>query len=233
MTLFLLNICKSTSAQVKICGKIYDQNGILPVESASIISTSGQGTLSDSTGSYTLIVNSTDSIWFSYLGKATKKFPVADIKNINDFNVSLFIDIHVLQEVRIRTPDYKQDSIQNRIDYATVFNYKKPTLKSVVPVIGFPNVVIDLDELIRVFQYRKKRLMLSFQKRLVEEEQQKFISHIFTKSLVSKLIGLKGESLDSFMVKQRPSYEFILSASDYTLRKYIKDAYNKISKSLK
>ncbi|MCB0741129.1 MAG: hypothetical protein KDB92_08805, partial [Chitinophagaceae bacterium] len=119
------------------------------------------------------------------------------------------------------------------IDYATVFKYKKPTLKSVVPVIGFPSIVIDLDELIRVFKYRKKRVMLSFQKRLFEEEQQKFISHIFTKSLVSRLTGLEGELLDSFMVKQRPSYAFILSASDYTLRKYIMDTYNKLSKSLK
>jgi hypothetical protein len=59
----------------------------------------------------------------------------------------------------------------------------------------------------------------------LDEEQQKFVSHRFTKPLVSEITGLNDEMLDSFMLKYRPSYSFVIGASDYVLRKYIKDMY--------
>ena len=67
--------------------------------------------------------------------------------------------------------------------------------------------------------------MLGFQSRLLDEEQQKFVMHRFTKPLVSEITGLKDENLDSFMLKYRPSYSFVVGASDYDLRKYAKDMY--------
>ena len=196
-----------------------------PLQAVSVICSSGKGTITDSAGHYTLIVTEKDSIWFSYLGKETNKFVIGEIPDLNDFNISLRININVLKEVKIKPADYMFDSIQNRMEYAKVFNYKKPSFGSVVEAISITDIVIDLDELIRVFQYRKKNMMLGFQSRLLEEEQQKFILHRFTKPLVSEITGLKDETLDSFMLKYRPSYSFVVGASDYALRKYIKDMY--------
>jgi hypothetical protein len=64
--------------------------------------------------------------------------------------------------------------------------------------------------------------MLAFQKRLVEEEHDKFIEHRFNRSIVKKITHLDGDELDSFMVKYKPSYEFTEVTTDYEFYDYIK-----------
>lgn len=48
----------------------------------------------------------------------------------------------------------------------------------------------------------------------------------FTPDLVQSLVGLQGQRLHNFMVRFRPSYEFIMQASHYELTEYIKSKYN-------
>ena len=215
----------SAQEQLKLKGTVYDESGVFPLQAVSVICLSGKGTITDSAGHYTLIVNEKDSVWFSYLGKETNRFAISEVPDLNDFNISLRVNIPVLKDVKIRPADYKLDSIQNRTDYAKVFNYTKPIFGSVVEAISITGIVIDINELIRVFQYREKKMMLGFQNRLLDEEQEKFVLHRFTKPLVSETTGLKDEMLDSFMFKYRPSYSFVIGASDYVLRTYIKDMY--------
>jgi len=222
---FLFLLQQQASAQVRIKGTVYEETGFIPLRSVSVISSTGKGTLSDSAGHYSLLMYENDSLWFSYLGKETQRFILADITDPNNFTIALKINVPVLMEVKVKTPDHRLDSIQNRTDYAKVFNYKKPTFGSVVEAISITGIVIDIDELIRVFQYRKKKMMLGFQNRLIEEEHQKFISYRFTKSLVREITGLKEDILDSFMIRYRPTYSFVAIASDYSLRKYTKDMY--------
>jgi hypothetical protein len=134
----------------------------------------------------------------------------------------------VLQEVRIRSHSYKQDSIQNRLDYARIFNYRKVTVGSMTS-IGPMGGAIDLDELIRLFQFRKNKSTLRFQQRLLEQEREKFVDHRFSKALVRRLTGLDGEALDAFMQRYRPNYEFAAIASEYDFQLYIKKAFEAYS----
>lgn len=48
----------------------------------------------------------------------------------------------------------------------------------------------------------------------------------FTPDLVQSLVGLQGQRLHNFMVRFRPSYEFVMQASHYELTEYIKSKYN-------
>ncbi len=221
------------NGQLKITGTIYESNGIFPLEAASVLSTSGKGTTTDKKGYYEISVSEQDSIWFSYLGKSTIKFPVIEIINYSQFDISLRVDIPVLKEVRIKPRDYKLDSIQNRIDYAKVFNYRKPSFGSIVTSIGITGFTVDIDELIRAFQKRKIRSMMSFKQRLLEEERNKFIDQRFTKLLVRKLTELDGADLDHFMLHHRPEYKFVLSASEYDLQEYILGEFHKYMDSKK
>ena len=216
-----------TNGQLKITGTVYDSSGVFPLEATSVLSTSGKGTATDKKGHYEINVSEQDSIWFSYLGKPTIKFPVIEIISYPQFDISLRVGIPVLKEVRVRPKDYRLDSIQNRIDYAKVFNYQKPSFKSIVTSIGITGFTVDIDELIRAFQKRKTRNMMSFKQRLMDEEKNKFIDHRVTKLLVKKLTGLDGADLDNFMLQHRPEYEFVLSASDYDLQEYIVREYEK------
>lgn len=229
--LFLLIRSAPVFAQYKIRGTVYDSTRTYPVELVSVLSTSGKGTITNSKGEYEIEVGEKDSIWFSYLNKPTIKFPVLKIITPFNFDIALQVNVPVLREIKIRQRNYKQDSIQNREDYAKAFNFRKPGLSVVTPQYG-QAAGFDLNEIINVFRFRKNRSMQSFQKRLLAQEQEKFIDHRFNKGLVRRLTSLTDSALDSFMITYRPPYYFTVITGDYDFQKYIKDAAERFKKGL-
>lgn len=219
----LLIAAQTASAQYTVRGNVYDSSRIYPIEAVSVMSTNGRGTITDTLGHYQLEVGEKDSIWFSYLGKPTPRYPVSKIADLNHFDLALRLKMDVMQEVKIKARNYRQDSIQNRKDYAKIFDFQKPNVASMTS-IGPNGAGIDLDELIRVFQFRKNRETMRFKERLIEQEHDKFVDHRFNRGLVRKLTGLDGDSLEVFMVRYRPSYDFTLLTSDYDFQLFIKKA---------
>jgi hypothetical protein len=217
----------NAKAQTELSGIVYDSSGKTPLEAVSVLGSSGQGTVTDVNGRYHIKLNEKDSVWFSYLGRSTQKYPAWVVLSLSEFDVTLQVNVPVLKEVKVLTHDYKEDSVQNRMDYAKVFNYKKPSLGSIITSFSPLGITVDIDELIRAFQKKKMRTQLQFQRRLIEEEHNKFIDHRFTKTLVKKLTGLDGESLHEFIVRYRPGYLFTVSSSDYDFRAYILDCLRK------
>ena len=195
------------------------------------MTTSGGGTVTDIFGNYEIEVKETDSIWFSYLNKPTIKYAVAKIFDASHFDIALHVNIPILKEVIVRPKDYKRDSIQNRIDYAKAFDWEKPKLSPSVNSDG--SVGFDIEEIIRMFQFRRNKSAAKFRDRLLEEEREKFIDHRFNKSLVLRLTGLVGADRDSFMLVCKPSYEMCLYTSDYDFQFYIRKCYEayKLQKS--
>ncbi len=231
---FIAGILFSASADAqlyKIRGTVYDSSRSYPLEAVSVLSTSGRGTSTSSDGVYEIQVSEKDSIWFSYLGKPTMKFPVAGISNTLQFDISIHISIPTLKEVKIRPRNYRQDSLQNRQDYARIFNYEKPKLKVVTPQYG-AGVGFDLDEIINMFRFKRNRSFAGFQKRLIEQEQEKFVDHRYSKILVRRLTLLTGTELDSFMRRYRPSHTFTKFASDYDFQSWIKQAFFRFQNGL-
>jgi hypothetical protein len=194
------------------------------IESVTVMSTNGHITMTDTMGRYQIDVGEKDSIWFSFLGKSTPKYAVLKMADASQFDIAMRLKTNVMEEVRIRSRSYKMDSIQNRIDYAKIFNYKKVSVASMTS-IGPNGAGIDLDELIRLFQFKKNKATLKFQERLLEQERDKFVDHRFSKALVRRLTNLDGAELDSFMLRYRPPYEFVLHTSEYDFQMYIKRAF--------
>jgi hypothetical protein len=224
---FLLFSFNTAAQSFTLKGTVYDSTKTYPMPSVSVLSTSGKGTLTDIMGRYEIEVNESDSVWFSYLNKPTLKYPVNKIFNAGQFDIALHVNIPVLKEVVIRPRNYKLDSLQNRLDYANVFNWEKPRLKATVGTGLNPSVGFDLDEIIRMFQFRKNKSMTAFRERLLQEEREKFIDHRFNKALVLRLTGLSGEERDLFMQRFRPSYEFCLLTGEYDFQAWIKAAFEK------
>jgi len=210
---------------------VYDSTRNYPVELVTVLTTSGKGTVTNANGEYEIEVSEKDSIWFSYLNKPTIKFPVLKIANPLKFDISLQVNVPVLKEVKIRQRNYKQDSIQNREDYAKIFNYQKPGLKTVTPQYG-AGAGFDLNEIINAFRFKRNKSLLSFQRRLLQQEQDKYIDHRFNKTLVRRLTSFSDTALDSFMLMYRPTYEFTLLAGEYDFQKWIKDAAERFKKGL-
>ncbi len=153
------------------------------------------------------------------------KYPVDTISNVSSFEVGLHIDVKWLPEVKVLSHNYKLDSIQNRRAYAKIFEYKKPGLalssKSGTYIPGGVTVGLDLDALINMFRFRRNRQLQSFQTRLLKEEQDKYIDHRYSVSLVKQLTLLEDPELESFMTDYRPDYDILQQMNDLELGYYI------------
>ena len=159
------------------------------------------------------------------MNKPTPKYPVNTIVNTQNFEVSLHVNVTELKQVTVKPPNYREDSIQNRDEYARAFNFKKPGVGVVMDPGGA--VGLDLDQFINMFQFRRNRRMANFRDQLIREEQDKFIEHRFSRALVIKITQLHGADLDTFMVHYKPDLLFTTYATDYEFRLYIKDSYEK------
>jgi len=211
-------------AQVDIRGTVYDQTQRFALPSVSVVSSSGGGTTTDSAGRYRIRVSLGDSIQFSYLGRTTSRFPVREMPVGVPFDMALAVAVDSLPTVLVRSPDYRQDSLENRREYRKVFDYEPAYVKNFksgsTRRAGF-GVGLDLDLLL---DPKANRRMLALQKRLEEEEQDKYINHRWNRALVRRITGLEPPKLDSFMRQYRPSYEFIKSCeTDYEFDKYIQE----------
>jgi hypothetical protein len=233
VSLAFAHLSVTVYGQHRVNGRVFDSIGLHPIESVSVLCSSGAGTVTDSNGWYHLLISDSDSIWFSYLGKETVKYPAKYIVPLQEFDIALSINIPTLKEVQVRTRDYKYDSIENRQTYASVFNYRKPTFHSVVTSISPLGVTINIDELIRAFGKRKIRSQLNFQQRLLNEERNKFTDHRFSRQLVHRLTGSSAPTIDSFMIKYRPGYSFTLTSSDYDFFNYIRESYAEYLRQMK
>jgi hypothetical protein len=223
LAIFCTQICLAQPKKmgyVSIKGTVFDISAKQPIESVLVASTSGSKTITDSLGHYTIIVKNTDSIWFSMLGKPTVKFPVDTIANPDDFVIMIHLKVQDLPTVVVRTKNYRLDSLQNRIDYAKYFNYQKPSLGIVSNNNYLPGSIgsgFDLDEIINIFRTKRNRSLAALQKRLVLQEQEKYVDYRFNKNFVRKLTKLSPAELDSFMLKYKPDFEFVKMVNDLEL----------------
>jgi hypothetical protein len=202
--------------QVEVHGTVYDRSRYFAMPGVSVMSTSGQGTMTDSAGQYRLRVSRRDSIFFSYLGKATVKFPVISIDPNSPIDISLAVAVDSLPLVVVRPKAYRYDSLANRDEYRKIFDYEPDYIGQ-----GQGGAGINLDML---FGARRNRQMLALKARLIEEEQDKYVDYRFNRTIVRRITGLDRPALDLFMRMYRPTYEFIRSCeNDYEFYKYIKD----------
>jgi hypothetical protein len=219
-TLVMANALK---AQFILSGTVYDSSKINFVEGVRVVSTGGMFSVTDSMGNYHLKVLDKDSVAFNFRNKPTQKFPVKSIPDPSHFDISLRVTVRgkysTLKEVVVHSKSYRQDSLENRQTYADVFDYRKPGVRPSITPDGA--VGADLDELINMFRFKRNRRLHAFQKRLEMQEQDSYVNYRFNKTLVGRMTQLKGEQLDTFMVRYRPSYEFITNAGEIQFNQYI------------
>jgi hypothetical protein len=216
----------SAFGQVEVHGTVYDRSRYFALPGVSVLSTSGVGAMTDSTGQYHLRASRKDSLSFSYLGRATAKFPIRSIDINSPMDISLAVAVDSLPLVVVRPKAYRYDSMENRDEYRKIFDYEPDYVGQ-----GQGGAGINLDML---FGARRNRQMLALKARLIEEEQEKYVDHRFNRTLVRRITGLDRPALDLFMRMYRPTYEFMQTfENEYAFYKYIKDCGAYFNKTYK
>lgn len=214
---------EKVAGQITISGTVYDSTKLYEVPGVIVSSTSGLQTTTDSLGAYHINVSVNDSLSFFYRGKSTIKFAVKTIENYTAFDISLRIRVNakykLLKGVTVFSNSYRHDSAENRMEYAKVFNFEKPGIHSTYEPGGAAG--LDLDELINMFNFRKKRQDLAFQKRLIEDEQDRYVDYRFSSNVIHRITGLSGDALALYKKLYRPSYIFVVTSTLAQFYQYI------------
>jgi len=223
--LFLLQalMVANAAGQITISGTVYDSTKAYVIPGVNVYSTSGAETVTDSLGAYHINVSETDSLSFFFRGKSTLKFPVKKMNNYTAFDISLRVRVNekykLLRGVTVYSNTYQRDSLENRLTYSKIFDRERPTLRSNYEPGGPAG--LDLDELIGIFQFKKNKQNLAFQKRLVQDEQDRYIDYRFNSKTISRITGLKGDTLLKYKKLYRPDYFFVTTSSLAEFYEYI------------
>lgn len=90
--------------------------------------------------------------------------------------------------------------------------------------VGQNGAGLSIDAVYNYFSREGKnarRLTKYFQR----EYEDNYIDIIFTKEFIREVTGLEGEPLENFMIRYRPTYQFVLTADRYQLVKYVRTKY--------
>jgi hypothetical protein len=213
----------AAAGQVLVEGTVYDRSQRIGLPGVSVLATSGAGTATDSLGHYHIRLSTRDSLYFSYLGRFTARFPVRELNAGQPFDMSLDVGTDSLPEVFVRSKNYLLDSLETRREYKKIFDYDGPDYLTGVKSSGRGGmgIGVDFDMLLNPAKVRR---MEAFHDRLLWQERENYIDHRWSRSLVSKVTGLETPVLDSFMRVYRPSFEFLQSfETEYEFYKYISD----------
>lgn len=212
-------------SQVIVSGKIYDarEHIILPGVSVQRLH-SRDGLQSDEHGKYYIHTNAGDTLRFSFLGYAPRNLVIPAGTEIYSEDIYLLPKELNLPGVNVMAlRDYHKDSVENRISNAELFDYHQRSAGS-----KFAQEVLEPLG-IRQTYHRAHHLNTKsrFQDKLINQEQQNYVNQHYTKELVSSLTGLKGTELTDFMQRYRPSYDFLINASEYEFLEQISRQYSR------
>jgi hypothetical protein len=227
--IIFFTVCfKISFAQNTISGTVFDSTKINYVPGVKVVNNAGQFAYTDSMGRYRITIAEKDSLTFIFNGKSTIKFATFNVNDPRNFDITLHVPYKgkykALKEVIVFTKSFKEDSIENRQTYAKIFDYEKPGLRSSVNA-STGMVGADVNELINLFRFKRNKRLRKFQLRLEEQEQEKYINYRFSKIAVKRITNLQGEQLALFMLRYRPTYEFVSLADEVTFNQHVLNCY--------
>jgi hypothetical protein len=215
----------------KIKGTVSDKSTKQPV-SGALVSLGSSKTYTNTLGEFAIAATDlNDSLKISHF--AYKIYSTLPSRAIIYLHIELEPKIITLKEVTVRSrreDAFKKDSIENRMAYAKQFNYKGPTLEDALTgnADKQPGDLISLNPLTLIAALTKKSSPeYKFSKILLRDEQDEYVSRKFNGGIVTRITGLKGDTLSAFLTSYRPTYKFAKKASDYDMEIYIKDSYKR------
>jgi len=240
--LLLLFMSTSVFAQ-QLSGVVLDKLSHKPVEYATI-HTGQYVTSTGIDGKFSLYnIRFDDTLRVTCVGYVPYTYTVYNIHTDTIYVEPILIQ---LQDVHVRSRNYKADSLSTRQEFAKSFNYQKPAVKDFLktnlptyipdhgPAINSDNDFGGLNLLAVASLFsRNKTSAAKLQKQLQEDEQANYVDYRFSKSKVEVITHMQGDSLQDFIDNYRPTITRLKQMTDYELLIYIKESYAEFIKTYK
>jgi hypothetical protein len=216
----------------KVTGIVTDKATKRPV-SGAMVSIGNLRTMTDLTGRFEIAAaGAGDSLKIVHFNYQT--YTVAIDKTTPVLLIELKPKVNQLNEVTVHgTRSFKQDSLENRGDFAKELNYTGPKLKDIFTAdnTGRPGVLVSVNLLMLAEVLTKKSTpQYKFKQKLIGDEHEQYVDGKFNRGNVSRITELKGDTLAQFLTQYRPDYQFALKATGYDMEVYIKECFEKFKK---
>lgn len=212
-------------AQQTVSGRIFSGLTDSVVRHATVVNKrTGQLKISGTDGRYTIAAMEGDSLIFSAVGYISDTTIVEFHMLLTDLDITLPQRIISLAEVKVKS-DYSADSLASREYYKHILAKQAGITGRNRPEKGFGIVFSPVSHFSR--ESKQKR---NLKKRLLRQEQDDFIDRSFPAEWVARLTGLRGDSLNLFMYRYRPSYEFCRKTDRTEMLVYINDKFREFRK---
>lgn len=219
-------------AQQKIKGVVADANRDRGLYQVQVVNkNTGELTTTNAGGAFEIQASRGDMLGFVKKGFLSVNVLVDSLPD-DPMEVYLYRDhpssadtvdwIGSIPGVTVYGRSYERDSLLLREEYGKYFPQPPAKLKIA------PDGSLDLTEvLVSALPTPRDK---EFQQRLIEYEQNQYIDKVFTPERVRSVIDIPEEELPVFMRTFRPSYRFLVRASEYDFVKYVKDSYKLFSR---
>ncbi|MBS1667018.1 MAG: hypothetical protein JST58_06560 [Bacteroidetes bacterium] len=217
-------------SQQWVSGKIYDTTGEIITAAITVQNVSqNKYTISNLEGSYKIPAKEGDLLLFSSSSYLRDSAFVTHFMLNAGYDVSLRERVTTLKAVTVKgLSSFQLDSInrhegydpfkKNRLITFDKGNYEKP--RDGVGIVFSPHFFLST----------KEKQQKELNKRLADEDKDAYVDYKFSKEFVNKLTHLKNDSLNIFLKRYRPSYQFCRSASWQDMLIYVNDSYKKFMK---
>jgi hypothetical protein len=223
---FLLLISITGSAQQLLTGKVYEKTTDSVLAGVSVFNTKTRETVRTARdGSYSIAAAEDHRIIFSMAGFAPDTVVVAFHMLLVPQDITLSIQAILLKGVTV-IGSYSADSLARR-------NYYRNIYDSLTGVTGHNRPTDGVGISVSPLSYfsKKAKRQRELRKRLIKDERDAFIDHNFPVEWVQRLTGLQGDSLNLFMYRYRPSYDFCRNTDRTGMLVYINDKLKEFRRS--
>ncbi|WP_448099555.1 hypothetical protein [Polluticoccus soli] len=238
-------LAQKGEAQTRLLvGRVYAAMSRRSTEGIMVESSSGATTFTDDKGYFSINVLPKDTLYY-YVSKLVKSipYPVDSIKSWDDYAIpiqKIEYDIALarktgypvgnmdsaltLENVTVVARNYHKDSLENRLEYDKIFNYKNPPFNPFAPVSSIANLL----------NVKKKKRMKRMKDNLLFEEQQGYVDTRFNKVSIKKSIGkpVDDSTLELYMRRYRPSYQDAIGMENLPMVMYIRKTFALFEDSL-
>lgn len=225
LLLFLLLISVTGTTQELLTGKVYEKTTDSVLAGVSVFNTKTRETVRTAKdGSYSIAAAEDHKIIFSMAGFGSDTVVVAFHMLRVPQDITLSIRSITLKGVTV-TGSYSADSFARRNSYRNIYDSLTGITGNNRPTDGFGISISPLS-----YFSRKAKRQRELKKRLIKDEQDAYIDHSFPVEWVKRLTGLQGDSLNLFMYRYRPSYEFCRKTDRMGMLVYINDKLKEFRK---
>lgn len=227
--LLLLFLSKTFAQEKAIVAGVVNDKNYDPVVKAKVYTRSGDIAYTDTLGSFYLTMkNAKDSLFVQYDKILSRGYAVPENKVISItlnlyLNEQNFTEKETLPDVTVVNKSHYLDSLENRSEYAKIFN--APT--SGEYLLRYLTNPFNLGNLFNGLKFKRNKKRQFYKDFAISLEQNSYVNKVFSKAFVTKYTGLTGEERDKFMEEYAPSYEQALMMDEINMAQYTLNALKK------